>query len=185
MLLEFQNIYRKLRALNPDSYITEIAEERVELGTIGSGITPDFEDYSNAANFLIKALERDRFGEIGQMTRALRIEYYRLVKEILNKRRQVLPCYAGFASGQIAPDGHVWMCCIKAEPIGSLRDVDFNFREVWLSKQAIAARKKIKAGECYCPLANVSYTNMLLNAKSLFRVGWNFFRGNQFLKQST
>ncbi len=34
------DIYKSLRTYQPDSYITEIAEERVELDTIGSNITP-------------------------------------------------------------------------------------------------------------------------------------------------
>ena len=33
--------------LNPDSYITEIAEEREELDTIGTGISPEYNDYAN------------------------------------------------------------------------------------------------------------------------------------------
>ena len=169
-------IHGHLRTLNPDSYITEIAEEREELGTIGSRIAPDLQRYSVAVDFLIKEMKKDRFGEIGQITRAFRMEYYRLVKKILKERRQVLPCYAGFASGQIAPDGHVWMCCIKAESMGGLREVNFDFRKVWHSEKAVAARKKIKAGQCYCPLANAGYTNMLLNGKSLFRVGRNFLK---------
>jgi len=49
---EFQEIYRELIQLEPDSYITEIAEERVELGTIGEPITPDVERYSKAIDFL-------------------------------------------------------------------------------------------------------------------------------------
>ena len=176
-------IYRHLHALDPDSYITEIAEERVELGTMGSGIAPDLEDYFAAVDFLTKALKRDRFGKMGQITRAFRLEYYRLVRKILKERRQVLPCYAGFASCQIAPDGHVWMCCMKAESIGSLRKVDYDFGAVWHSEKAATERRKIKAGKCYCPLANAGYTNMLLHAKSLFRVGRNFFMGNPLHKR--
>ena len=34
------------RELKPDSYITEIAEERVELDTVGLGITPTAEKYT-------------------------------------------------------------------------------------------------------------------------------------------
>ena len=177
-------ILHQLMMLKPDSYITEIAEEREELDTIGSGITPGLQDYSIAVDCLIKELKRGRFGGIGQIASAFRIEYYRLVKKILKERRQVLPCYAGFASGQIAPDGNVWMCCTKAESIGSLKDQDFDFRKVWRSEKAVEARRKIKSGQCYCPLANTSYTNMLLNAKSFFRVGRNFFRENLLFKKS-
>ena len=37
----FREIYDDLQFLQPDSYITEVAEERVELDTVGWGITPD------------------------------------------------------------------------------------------------------------------------------------------------
>ena len=171
-------IYQHLNSLNPDSYITEIAEEREELNTIHSGITPEHGDYTNAVDFLCKALKKDHFNKVGKITRAFRLEYYRLVKQILREQRQVIPCYAGFASAQIAPDGNVWMCCIKAKSIGSLRDVDYDFKKVWLSGRAEELRQEIKGGGCYCPLANASYTNMLHNIRTLCRVGWNLIKTN-------
>jgi len=171
-------IYQHLRTLDPDSYITEIAEERVELNTIGSGITPMFEDYANAVDFLTKELKKDNFSRVGKITRAFRLGYYKMVKQVLKEHRQIIPCYAGFASAQIAPDGDVWMCCIKAEPVGNLRDINYDFKYVWFSEKAKKLRKNIKSGECYCPLANASYTNMLHNLKSLSRVGCNFIKIN-------
>jgi len=171
-------IYRHLRTLNPASYITEIAEEREELNTVGTGISPDYHDYANAIDFLSKELAQDHFNRVGKITRAFRIEYYQMVKRILEERRQVIPCYAGFASAQIAPNGDVWMCCMKAESIGNLRDVSYDFKKIWFSQKAEIFRECIKKGRCYCPLANASYTNMLHNLKALSRVGWNFIRMN-------
>ena len=56
---EFKDIYEGLIPLEPDSYITEIAEERVELDTVGWGITPMAEKYGPIADFLSrKARER-------------------------------------------------------------------------------------------------------------------------------
>jgi MoaA/NifB/PqqE/SkfB family radical SAM enzyme len=169
-------IYTHLRTLEPDSYITEIAEERVELDTIGADITPAYEDYAQAVDFLTEKLKYDRFDEVGRIARAFRIEYYRLVKRILREHRQVIPCYSGFASAQIAPDGDVWMCCIKAKSIGNLRDADYDFKKVWFSEGADLLRKSIKRGECYCPLANAGYTNMLHRMRSLFRAAKNLVR---------
>ena len=37
----FREIYNDLQFLEPDSYITEVAEERVEWDTVGWGITPE------------------------------------------------------------------------------------------------------------------------------------------------
>jgi len=74
------------------------------------------------------------------------------------------------ASAQIAPNGDVWTCCIRAESVGNLREHDYDFRAVWRSAQADELRRSIKAGECYCPLANASYTNMLCHPPTLSAV---------------
>ena len=171
-------VYDALSGLHPDSYITEIAEEREELCTVDSGITPSSEEYARAVDYLRSKLEKDHFAKVGRITRAFRIEYYRMVKRILTERRQIIPCYAGFASAQISPDGDVWMCCVKAQSVGNLRDCGFDFAKVWFSEKAELLRRKIKKGECYCPLANASYTNMLYNLRSLARVSLNFVRLN-------
>ena len=112
----------------------------------------------------------NKLKRISNITQAFRIQYYELVKRILLKKRQVLPCYAGFISAQIAPDGEVWPCCINAESIGNLRDVNYDFRKVWFSKKAQEKRKSIREKKCYCPLANASYTNMLFSFRTLAKV---------------
>ena len=94
-----------------------------------------------------------------------------VMQKIISKKQQVIPCYAGFASAQIAPDGDVWACCINANPLGNLRNVDYDFNKVWFSSDAYQERRKIKAKECYCTLANAHYTNMLCDLKTLFKVG--------------
>lgn len=166
-------IYEYLIKLNPDSYITEIAEERVELGTIGSAITPSLEEYALAVNFLKSHLKTGTFSKVGKLTRSFRLEYYDMVQRIMKEQRQIIPCFSGFASAQVAPDGDVWPCCIKAEPMGNLRRHGFDFKKVWFSEKAGNLRQSIKRGECYCPLANASYTNMLHYPISLLKVVWN------------
>jgi MoaA/NifB/PqqE/SkfB family radical SAM enzyme len=167
-------IYSNLIRLNPDSYVTEIAEQRVELGTIGCDITPSLEDYSIAVQFLKSGLTRESFGKVGRLTRSFRLEYYDMVQNVMREKRQIIPCFSGFASAQVAPNGDVWPCCIKAESMGNLRENDFDFRKIWFSEKAGRLRQSIKHGDCYCPLANASYTNMIHDLKTLFRVGWNF-----------
>jgi len=166
-------IYEYVTAeLKPDSYITEIAEERVELDTIGAGITPSLEEYVTAIDYLSPKIKQSRFSGISRITQAFRLQYYTFVKQTMRRKRQVIPCYAGFASAQIAPDADVWMCCIKAEPIGNLRDADYDFRKVWFSRKANELRRRIKSKECYCPMANASYTSMLHHLPTLAKVGW-------------
>lgn len=169
-------IYSSLRELQPDSYITEIAEERVELDTIGAGITPEVDAYAAAVEYLSAQMRGETFHGAGTITRAFRLEYYDRAVQILRDRRQVLPCYSGVASAQIAPDGDVWMCCINAKSIGNLVEHGFDFRQVWFSEKAAQERAAIRRGDCHCPLANAAYTNMLHSPRSLLRVGRNFIR---------
>ncbi len=168
-------IYEGLTALAPDSYITEVAEERVELGTVGAGITPAPDEYDRAAAFLIAQLQRRPTAGFARVTRAFRVHYYRLAARILREQRQVIPCYAGWSSAHIAPTGDVWTCCTRAEPVGNLRETDFDFDAIWFGDRAEALRRSIRAGECACPMANVSYTNMLLHPPTLARVAMRMF----------
>jgi MoaA/NifB/PqqE/SkfB family radical SAM enzyme len=165
------DIYRHvMRELKPDSFITEIAEERVELGTMGAGVTPEPGDYAAAVDFLTARLREERFTGISRVTQSFRIRYYEMVKRFLRERRQIIPCYAGVASAQIAPDGDVWFCCIEAKPVGNLRDSGYDFAAVWFSDEAAALRRRVRDGLCSCPLANAGYTNMLMHPPTLASV---------------
>jgi hypothetical protein len=95
--------------------------------------------------------------------------YYALAAQILEEKRQVIDCYAGWASAHLAPDGNLWGCCVRAESLGNVRDYGYDFRTVWRGPAADAFRKSVRDKECACPLANASYTNLLLDAPSLAR----------------
>jgi MoaA/NifB/PqqE/SkfB family radical SAM enzyme len=163
-------IYEELSKLQPDSYISEIAEERVELETVGMNITPAPQEYAEIADFLTAQIRNGTFSGLARITQAFRIHYYDLAKRILFEERQVIPCYAGFSSAHIAPDGDVWACCTRAEPLGNLRETNYDLAPIWLGERAEAMRRSIAAGECYCPMANVAYSNMLLHPPTLLRV---------------
>jgi hypothetical protein len=92
------------------------------------------------------------------------------VKRTLREHRQVIPCMAGVASAQIAPNGDVWTCCVRAQSMGNLRDHDYDFGSVWRTGKANQLRRSIKAGECHCPLANAAYTNMLTHTPTVTKV---------------
>jgi MoaA/NifB/PqqE/SkfB family radical SAM enzyme len=158
------------RELKPDSYITEIAEERVELDTVGLGITPTAEKYTVAVDALLESLRDQHLTGVAEITQAFRRQYYELVKRTLREHRQVIPCMAGVASAQIAPNGDVWTCCVRAQSMGNLRDHGYDFGAVWRTAEAGQLRRSIKAGECYCPLANAAYTNMLIHGPTVTRV---------------
>jgi MoaA/NifB/PqqE/SkfB family radical SAM enzyme len=158
------------RELKPDSYITEIAEQRVELDTVGLGITPSVERYSVAIDALLESMRDQQLTGVAEVAQAFRRQYYELVKRTLREHRQVIPCMAGVASAQIAPNGDVWPCCIRAQSMGNLREHDYDFGSVWRTGKAAALRRSIKAGECHCPLANAAYTNMLTHQATVTKV---------------
>jgi len=158
-----------------DQFITEIAEPRVELDTVGLPITPDSEAYSKAIDRLIAYVESKQFTGVAKVTEALRVEYYKLVKRILDEKDQVIDCYAGWVSAQIYADGTVWPCCVRADNLGNLRDHNYDFKEIWFGDKIKEVRRSIAARECHCPLANASYTNMLHDIPTLARVGAKVF----------
>jgi MoaA/NifB/PqqE/SkfB family radical SAM enzyme len=158
------------RELKPDSYITEIAEERVELDTVGLGITPTAERYTVAIDTLLESMRDKKLTGVAEVTQAFRRQYYDIVKRTLREQRQIIPCMAGVASAQIAPNGDVWTCCVRAQSMGNLREHDYDFATVWKTGKANELRRSIKAGECFCPLANAAYTNMLIHEPTVMKV---------------
>ena len=176
-----RDIVEGLEVLAPDSYITEVAEERVELDTVGWDITPSPEVYAPIADYLSARARKGGAAEqpdkankrsLARFTQAFRAQYYQLAKRILQEQRQVIPCQAGWASGHIAPNGDVWACCIRAEPVGSLRETDYDLRPIWLERAGDMRRmrRSIANRECACPMANASYANMLLHPPTVGRV---------------
>lgn len=175
---EFETIYAFVRdELKPDSFISEIAEERVELDTVGMGITPTAPRYQAVIERLQEGIHNAEFSGVSRVTQAFRDRYYDLVKRTLTEKRQVIPCLAGIASAQIAPNGDVWTCCIRAEAVGNLREHNYDFKAAWRTTKANELRKSIKAGECYCPLANASYTNMLCHTPTVASVASDLVKG--------
>lgn len=165
---DFPEIYQYVEEkLKPDSYITEIAEQRIELDSIDLPITPNFGEYSQAINLLIEGMENKKL----DIKQRFRLEYYKMVKAWLQKRTQIFPCYAGWASAQINAKGEVWSCCVRAESVGNLREYDYDLRKVWFNNKRLdRLRKSIKNKECECPLASANYSNMLFNPGAVARI---------------
>lgn len=157
-------------ASGADQFITEIAEPRVELDTVGLPITPSREEYATAIDRLIAHIESRSFKGVARITEAFRVEYYKFVKRVLDEEDQVLPCYAGWASAQIYSDGTVWPCCVRADNLGSLREHNYDFASIWFGEKIKEVRSSIARKECHCPLANAAYTTMLHDIPTLARV---------------
>jgi len=160
--------------LDVDSYINEIAEQRSELFTMNEPITPPVEKYEQAIEYFSNEIRKDlkSKSKLSRHTQSFRLIYYDNVIRTLREKRQVLPCYAGISNVHINPYGEVWACCILGydKPMGDLREVNFDFKRVWHSKQAEDVRRYIKDGNCYCPLANQAYSNILCDGRSMVKV---------------
>lgn len=172
------DIYEFAKTLEPDSYITEVAEHRTELFNLEDDITPDADAYTKFADELSKHIRNDYLHSkknVSKLTQCFRLEYYQVAAQVLRESRQVIPCYAGYASCQITPFGDVWPCCILGydKPMGNLREVDYEFKKIWHSKRANEIRKYIRGKNCGCPLANAHYTNILCNFTKLVGVSKN------------
>lgn len=160
---------KELANLGAGSMVAEVAEKRAELLNRDLDITPSPGEYKPIADHLIKEIDSDRKRGWAAIAQSFRRQYYQYVYQVL-KGQGGLPCYAGFASVQIMPDGAVWGCCIRGDGMGRLSDHGYNFKKLWHATQARQARKMIKARKCACPLANASYTNMIFDLRTSLKV---------------
>ena len=173
----FPEIYRELKTLEPDSYITEVAEERVELKTIGKAITPSAAEYAAAADYLIGEMRRSAFDGTrwGASSRRFRLEYYQpRARSTSRSGEQIIPCYAGWASAQIAPDGYVWGCCVRAESVGSLRENGYDFGRVWFSPEADRFRRSVATASAPARSPTPATRTCSISPRALARVARNW-----------
>jgi MoaA/NifB/PqqE/SkfB family radical SAM enzyme len=174
---DFPALHRHVRdELRPASFITELAEERVELNTVGMDITPTPAQYLPIVDRLVADIESSPARGVAGLAQSFRRRYYEIAHRTLIERRQVLPCYAGLASAHVAPNGDVWTCCTRAEPMGNLREAAYDLDRVWRSAKADDLRSSIQRLECHCPLANAAYSSMLCDSSNLLRVGWHWLK---------
>lgn len=172
---DFPQIAEYFLSITPDQYICEVAEERVELHTVGREITPSAADYSTAIRSLQARMRLTPYHGMGRVSKAFRLNYYDNTIKYLETHEQPIPCYAGYISAQINYEGSVWPCAVEAVPLGNLRENDYDFGKIWRDSVAIRARHRIRTGTCSCPLANANYGNVLLNPSSLLKVTRNLF----------
>jgi len=171
---DVEEIAQYVTHLGVDSYRNEIAEQRSEMFNTRNDITPDPEQYENAINLFVRQI-RENMGQrklFQRITQAFRLVYYGLAIRILKEGRQVIPCYAGLSNVHMTPYGDIWACCTLGydKPMGNLRDHNYDFKMLWNSADARKVRTYIREGHCNCPMANQTYSNILMHGPSLLRV---------------
>jgi MoaA/NifB/PqqE/SkfB family radical SAM enzyme len=162
-----------VHSLGVESYRNEVAEQRAEFFNIGDPITPDAATYQRLIKDFARKIETNIKSKqsLARTTEALRVVYYDIAGRILEKKTQIIPCYAGVSNAHINYDGGVWPCCVLGydRQMGNLRDCGYDFSHLWHSDRAREIRKFIKDKRCACPLANQAYSNILLHFPSLVK----------------
>ncbi len=94
----------------------------------------------------IKAVE-----EVMKRHREFRTYYYRGMIKYLKKPFK-MKCYAAFSFNYVDPYLNVYPCIYFNEPIGNLRDFDYDFEELWRSEKARELRERVRKLQCPpCP----------------------------------
>ncbi len=176
----FDEIHEGILALEPDSYIVEMAEERGELLNSLESIEPSPEHYKHAVQSLQERLRNaDPNTKATRLVRALRLRYYKMTENYLDqgsRREQMVPCMAGWMSVHIGADGEVWTCSTRAEAIGKLREESYDFKKIWRGERAQEMRRSIRARECACPMVSSAYMSMIADPASVTRIAADYLR---------
>jgi len=171
---DIEEIARSITALGVDSYRNEIAEQRSEMFNTADEITPTPEQYEQAIALFVRELRANMKSRVlfQRITNAFRLIYYDLAIRIMKENRQVIPCYAGISNAHMTPYGDIWACCTLGydQSMGNLKDFQYDFRKLWDSPQAKQVRRFVRGKHCACPLANQTYSNILMHPHSLYRV---------------
>ena len=169
-----EEIAQFITGLDVDSYRNEIAEQRSEMFNMNNQITPSAQQYERAIGLFVGQIKANMKNRLffQRVTNAFRLVYYDIAVRILKEERQVIPCYGGISNVHLNPYGDIWACCTLGyeKTMGNLRKTGYDFKETWNSDQAKEVRSFIRNGNCNCPLANQTYSNILLHAPSLFGI---------------
>jgi MoaA/NifB/PqqE/SkfB family radical SAM enzyme len=115
------------------------------------------------------ALKNHYAGDIGFFKAALDVYMHGLIAKTQETQQAQLTCYAGTAGGVIYDEGTV-SSCENLEPVGNLRDFDWNFQKLWFSP-AMQARRKKAADGCFCTHeSNCYYPSLPFNPKHLIQI---------------
>jgi MoaA/NifB/PqqE/SkfB family radical SAM enzyme len=115
------------------------------------------------------AIKNHYAGDSGFFRAAIDVYMHGLIAKTEETKKAQLRCYAGTAGGVIYDEGTVSSCEIL-EPVGNLRDYDWNFRKLWFSSAMQARREKVADG-CFCTHeSNCYYPSLPFNPKHLIQI---------------
>jgi MoaA/NifB/PqqE/SkfB family radical SAM enzyme len=108
-------------------------------------------------------------GEGGYFKAAVDIYMHEMIARTEIEQKAQLRCFAGTTGGVIYDEGTV-SSCENLDPVGNLRDYDWNFRALWNSPELKARREHVKNG-CFCTHeSNCYYPSLAFNPKHLVQI---------------
>ena len=134
----------------------------------------DHERYSRLARMIDDdsrhaAIKNNYTGDAGFFKAAIDIYMHGLIAKTKEEQKAQLTCYAGTAGAVIYDEGTI-SSCENLEPVGNLRDYDWNFQKLWLSPAMKERRRKAAAG-CFCTHeSNCYYPSLPFNPKHLIQI---------------
>lgn len=161
----FSEIYEFVQKISPDSYVVEIADNRVKSYNLPFEITPDKNEYNNILRFLIKESGQRNNKNTPALIRKLRKGFY---MSLLNNNS--LPNFEGIASGYIMPSGELWASYSKRYILGNLKAGNYDFKKIWFGGNAKAIRRLLKNPNYQNLPANLFYTNLTCCPFRLLRI---------------
>ncbi len=115
------------------------------------------------------AIKNNYGGDAGFFKAAIDIYMHGLISRTKEEQKAQLTCYAGTAGAVIYDEGTL-SSCENLEPIGNLREYDWDFQKLWLSP-AMKERRKHAANGCYCTHeSNCYYPSLPFNPKHLIQI---------------
>ena len=114
---------------------------------------PSYNDIRRIHNTALEVNKRLLNSNTNLHLRAIQMSFYKVLFEIQQKVMEnntlKIPCLGGTTVGVIDANGDVRLCELL-EPIGNLKDVDYNFMKLWNSEVAKKQRRFIKDKKCVC-----------------------------------
>lgn len=115
------------------------------------------------------AIKNNYTGDAGYFKAAVDIYMHQLIARTKEEQRAQMTCYAGTAGGVVYDEGTV-SSCENLEPIGNLRDYDWNFQKLWHS-EAMQRRRQKAADGCFCTHeSNSYYPSLPFNPRHLVQI---------------
>jgi MoaA/NifB/PqqE/SkfB family radical SAM enzyme len=115
------------------------------------------------------AIKNHYAGDNGFFKAALDVYMHGLIAKTQKSQQAQLTCYAGTAGGVIYDEGTVSSCEIL-EPVGNLREFDWDFQKLWFSG-AMQSRREKAADGCFCTHeSNCYYPSLPMNPKHLIQI---------------